>query len=55
MTTMDNIRGLILLGYVAARLVDGNWKLALFDMAVGIGLMAVMHWIEESRYSPLKN
>jgi len=52
---MDQMRGLILLGYVAARLAEGDWKLALFDIAVGVSLIAIMHWIDESRFSPLKN
>lgn len=54
-TTPDYYRFLVLFGYVAARLADGNWKLALFDIAVGAGLLAVMHWLDEIRFSPSKS
>ena len=37
-----------------ARIADGNFKLALFDVAVGIGLIAIMHWLDETKYSPFK-
>lgn len=47
MTYEDQTRVFVLSGYVATRLADGNLKLALFDIAVGIGLLAVMHWLEE--------
>ena len=48
MTQFDKTRSLILFGYIAARLSSGDWKLALFDLAVGVGLLAVMHWIDET-------
>ena len=55
MTTTDKQRALILTGWICARLSSGDWKLALFDAAVGIGLLAVARWIDESRFSPLKH
>jgi hypothetical protein len=55
MTATDKQRALILTGWVCARLSSGDWKLALFDTAVGIGLLAIAHWIDESWFSPLKN
>lgn len=55
MTSLDQMRGLVLFGYVAARLVDGNWHLALLDIGIGVGLLAVFHWLDESRFNPLKN
>lgn len=54
MTNADFHRLLFLSGYILARLADGNWKLALFDVALGVGLMAVAHWFDETKYSPFR-
>lgn len=43
MTSYDWARFYILIGWVAARLSEGDFKLALYNMAFGVLLMLVLH------------
>ena len=55
MTPQDKQRALILTGWVCARLASGDWKLALFDIAVGAGFLAAMHWADEACFATETN
>lgn len=43
MSPMDSYRGLILFGYVSARIGDGEFKRAAIALVIGIALLAIFN------------
>jgi hypothetical protein len=46
-TNRDSMRGLVLLGYVAARAADLQFDRAALIAVIGIAGMAIFHWMEQ--------